>query len=342
MDGCLKPRIMGKGRITSIDVARLANLSQSAVSRTFTPGASVSEETRRRVLEASKKLGYRPNAIASALITRRSKIIGVVMSYLENQFYPVVLEKLSRQLQSEGYHVLLFVPETSDADLVLEEILRYQVDAIVLASTMLSSPLARECAEAGVPVVYFNRISNLANCSSVTSDNLEGGRLVANFLADGGHKRIAYIAGLENSSTNRERERGLQEGLARRKLRCFARAVGYYNFEQAKQAAREIFGNGERPDAVFVANDHMAFAVMDTIRGEFGLKIPDDVSVVAFDNVPQAAWGAYDLTTVEQGVGPMVEAAVQLLREQLSKDASKRRNVIVPCRLIVRSSARRP
>ncbi|MEO8546641.1 MAG: LacI family DNA-binding transcriptional regulator, partial [Burkholderiaceae bacterium] len=104
--------------VTSIDVARLAQVSQSAVSRTYTPGASVSEETRNKVEQAARKLGYRPNAIARTLITRRSRMIGVVMSYLDNQFYPVVLEKLSQRLQRDGYHVLLFIADTRQTDAV--------------------------------------------------------------------------------------------------------------------------------------------------------------------------------------------------------------------------------
>lgn len=141
------------------DVADLAQVSQSAVSRTFTPGASVSEETRRKVLAAAQKLGYRPNALARSLITRRSRIVALVMSYLENQFYPLVIERLSQKLQKEGYHVLMFIAEVDEAaDGVLAEILQYQVDGIVMASAMLSSNVARSCAEVGVPVVQFNRV----------------------------------------------------------------------------------------------------------------------------------------------------------------------------------------
>lgn len=159
--------------VTSLDVARLAQVSQSAVSRTFTPGASVSEATRVKVEEAARKLGYRPNAIARTLITRRSRIIGVVMSYLENQFYPVVLEKLSQRLQRDGYHVLLFIADTRQTDAVLAEILQYQVDGMVMASTSMSSALALRCEEAGIPVVLFNRVSSgSGNASSVTTDTL--------------------------------------------------------------------------------------------------------------------------------------------------------------------------
>ncbi len=337
---------MTQQRVTSFDVARLAGVSQSAVSRSFTPGASVAADTRSRVLEAARKLGYRPNAIASTLSSRRSRMIAVVLSNLQNQFYPVVIVALSQRLQKDGYHVLLFVTQTEDADELLVELMRYQVDGIVMASTQLSSSLAQQIADARIPVVMFNRTSSKGRISTVSSDNLGGGRAVAHFLADGGHKRVAYIAGAEESSTNHDREEGLRAGLAERGLRVVARAVGNYEFERAALATQELFGSlvasRERPDALFVASDHMAFAAIDTLRGALGLRVPEDVSVIGFDNVPQADWGAYHLTTVQQDAVPMIEATVQMLLQQLEDDAVTRDHVVVPIKLVVRSSARLP
>ena len=337
---------MSRNNVTSNDVARLAEVSQSAVSRSFTPGASVAPETRARVLAAARKLGYRPNAIASTLSSRRSRMIAVVMSNLQNQFYPVVVETLSQRLQKDGYHVLLFISETEDADELLLELLRYQVDGIVMASTHLSSGLAQEIADARIPVVMFNRTSNKGSISTVSSDNFGGGRAVAHFLADGLHQRVAYLAGAEDSSTNQERENGLRAGLAERGLRVVARAVGNYEFERAALATLELFGSlvtsAERPDALFVASDHMAFAAIDTLRGALGLRVPEDVSVVGFDNVPQAEWGAYHLTTVAQSVVSMIEATVHMLLQQLEDDAVTRDHMVVPTSLVLRSSARLP
>ena len=336
-----------RSNATAQDVARLANVSQSAVSRTFTPGASVSEDTRARVMIAAKSLGYRPNAMARSLITRRSRIIALVMGYLENQFYPLVIEKLSQKLQKQGYHVLMFISDGDETDGVLDEILQYQIDGIVMASAMLSPDLARQCADSGVPVVLFNRVPDTSafarhTTSSVTSDNREGGRMVAELLLARGHKRIAFLAGLEKSSTNLERERGFNEALQKAGASVFRREVGHYSFERAGDAARAMFAGvpeRKRPDAVFVANDHMAIAVMDVLRQELGLRVPDDVSVIGFDDVPQAAWGAYRLTTVVQSVEPMVEATVELLHEQM-QDNAQPRNVVIPCRVVERDSVR--
>lgn len=329
--------------VTSLDVARLAQVSQSAVSRAFTPGASVSEDTRAKVVEAARKLGYRPNAIARSLSTRRSRIVAVVMSYLDNQFYPVVLEKISQRMQRDGYHVLLFIADTRHVDSVLAEILQYQVDGVVLASTVVSSALAQRCTDAGIPVVLFNRtVRDGQDSSSVTCDNYQGGRLVARHLLDTGHERIAFIAGMEDTSTNLDRERGFRDALAEHGRRCFARAVGNYDFEHAKKAARELFSAAapDRPDAVFVANDHMAIAVMDTLRMELGLRVPLDASVVGFDDVPQAAWGSYQLTTVEQDADAMIEATAGLLLSQIEGEVSSKA-IVLPARLVVRGSTLR-
>ena len=334
-----------KTAVRAQDVADLAKVSQSAVSRTFTPGASVSEGTRKKVLAAAQRLGYRPNALARSLITRQSRIVALVMSYLENQFYPLVIEKLSQKLQKKGYHVLMFIADIDEgADGVLADILQYQVDGIVMASTMLSPTLAKSCSDLGVPVVQFNRISDLGGLtryatSSVTSDNAAGGRLAAELLVARGYGRIAFLAGLEDSSTSQERERGFTQALAESGTGIPYRDTGHYSFVGAQQATRRLFDRADRPDAVFVANDHMAIAVMDVLRLEFGLRVPEDVGVIGFDDVSQASWGAYQLTTVSQRVEPMVDATVELLLEQMCGEV-RAREIVVPCRLVERKTVR--
>ena len=334
-----------KTQATSLDVARLAGVSQSAVSRCFTAGASVSDAMRDKVQEAARKLGYQPNAHARSLITGRSRIIGLVLSALENLFYPAVLERLAKRLQQDGYHLLIFIGDNANSDDLVEEILQYNVDGIVMGATTLSSALAQRCADASIPVVLFNRImasGSAGAVSSVRSDNVGGGREMARFLVAGGHKRIAYIAGREDSSTNLEREQGFREGLAELGQRIYARAIGNYDVEQARQAARDLFAaTADRPDAVFVAGDLMAIVVLDTLRHELGLAVPQDVSVVGFDDVPQAAWASYELTTFEQPVEPMVEATVALLQGYLREaQTPPSRNLVVPGQLIIRQSAR--
>jgi DNA-binding LacI/PurR family transcriptional regulator len=328
--------------VTSGDVARHAKVSQSAVSRAFTPGASISAKMREKILKSAVELGYRPNALARAMISGRSGLIAMLVAYLDNQFYPLMLEQISRRLQETGYQVLLFMTDPGDQDEVVSRILQYQVEGIVMASATLSSELATECARTGIPVVLFNRYVSTLPASSVISDNIEGGRMIARYLVEGGHERIAFMAGAEDSSTNRDREAGFYQGLAECGHTVFERVVGGYSFERAAEAAHQLFGKPDRPDAIFVANDHMAFSVMDVIRHDLGLRIPEDVSVIGYDDVPQAAWKAYDLTTVSQAGSQMIEATTKMLLEQIETAAVRKRAAVFPAELVVRSSARIP
>ena len=330
-------------KVTSLQVAKKAGVSQSAVSRVFTPGASASRATIDKVKRAANDLGYRPNVLARAMVSGKSRIIGVVVAYLENQFYPEALERLSNSLQAQGYHVLIFMAgkNMQSLDDVVEEILDYQVDGIVAASVAMSSTLAERCKFAGVPMVLFNRSQDLPSMSAVTSDNIAGGRKVAEFLISGNHKKIGYISGWEGASTQRDREAGFISCLANSGFTLHNRQVGNFVMEEAKEATRKMFSS-DPPDAVFVANDHMALAVMDTLRYELGLKIPQDVSVIGYDDVPASAWPAYDLTTVRQPVNKMVQETVEILIEKINNAEIEPRRVKIDGPLIIRGSARLP
>lgn len=331
---------MAKEKVTSAQVAKLAGVSQSAVSRVFTEGASVSPKTAAKVRAAAEKLGYRPNVLARSLITGRSRIIGLVVAYLDNQFYPAVLEKLSNALQVQGYHVLVFMSSqlTLNIDQVVDEILDYQVDGIVLAAVDMSSELASRCHLAGVPVVLLNRTQNDDHLSSITSDNIAGGRKIAEHLLHCGYQKLGYIAGSIGASTQRDREVGFLTGLQAANVSLHAREEGDFNYEVAKEAARGMFATDDRPEAVFVCNDHMAFAVMDVLRGELGLRIPQDVGVVGYDDVPAASWGAYHLTTVRQPANRMVEETVRILMDNIAQQDKRPRRVSLDGPLIVRST----
>lgn len=327
---------------TATDVARAAGVSQSAVSRAFTEGACVSDQTRGKIEEAARLLGYRPNLLARSLITRRSRIIGVAIAYIDNQFYPQLLQALSLRLHTSGYRILLFTPDlTTDTDPVLEEVLRYQVDALVLGSTMLSSRTAEECGRVGVPVVLVNRKARRGKASSVTGDNRRGGAQIADFLMAGEHKRLAFVAGLEDSSTSRDRESAFTRRVMQAGFDAPARAVGYYTFEGARAATRLLLSSPTPPDAIFCANDHMALAAIETARSEFGLDVGKDISIVGFDDVSLAAWPSFSLTTYSQPIEAIADRVVTIL-EALLRGEAQGVQEIVPGQLIVRASARRP
>ena len=334
---------MAERKVTSLDVAARAGVSQSAVSRVFTPGASVSKKMAERVRKAADELGYRPNVLARSLITGRSRIIGLVVAYLDNQFYPDALERLSNALQERGYHILIFMASGTGEGVgkVIDELLDYQVDGIITASVGMSDEIAARCDAAGIPVVLFNRGQEDARLSQVTSDNVAGARRIAEFLVAGGHERIAHITGWTGSSTGRDREAGFREGLKALGHAPVAVRDGHYRRKEAAEAARAMMADA-RPDAIFVGNDHMAFAVMDELRSGLGLRVPEDVSVVGYDDVPLAAWPAYDLTTLRQPSNRMVEATVDLLLDRIGSPGAAARKVAIGGPLIVRGSARVP
>lgn len=330
-------------RASSADVARLAGVSQSAVSRVFTKGASASQKTAVKVRQAAEILRYRPNRLARSLQTGKSYMIGLVVAYLDNYFYPEVLEKLSKALQEQGYHVLIFMAAQTarNIDQVVEEILEYQVDAIVTASVALSSELANRCQSAGIPVVQFNRIQRQSAFSSVTTDNFSGGAAIAQHLMDQGYRSFGYIAGWEGASTQRDREAGFVRTLAKNGFALCFRAVGDFRSEQALAAAQTLSSTKDRPEAVFVANDAMALVVMDVLRHQAGLRIPQDIAVVGYDDIPPAGWPSYNLTTFNQPADQMVAETVGLLMKHidLDSDAQLPHQITVNGELVIRSSS---
>ncbi|RZK85390.1 MAG: hypothetical protein EOO66_22715 [Methylobacterium sp.] len=219
---------------------------------------------------------------------------------------------------------------------------RYRVDAVLVASIRLTSRFAEECARSNVPVVLINRRTDTEIASSITGDNREGGRRVAAFLMAGRHERFAFMAGLEDSSTSREREDGFRLGLQQGGSPAPARVVGHYDAEAARAAASTLLGARNPPDAIFCANDHMAFATIETARSQFGLEVGRDVSVVGFDDVPLAAWPSFLLTTYAQPIEPMVRRVVEITLRHLEPEGTEPIRETVPGELVIRRSARLP
>jgi DNA-binding LacI/PurR family transcriptional regulator len=330
-------------KITSAEVAARAGVSQSAVSRVFTPGASASAKTVEKVKQAAKELGYQPNSLARAMVSGKSRIIGLVVAYLENQFYPMALEKLSNALQAKGYHLLVFTaPNSSEGvDAVIEDLMGYQVDGIIAASVSMSSDLAGRARSAGIPVVLFNRGQDGNGLHNVTSANTEGAEIATQFLIDGGHNRIAHIAGWQGSSTGRDRQTGFLNAMDAAGLSPFAVIDGMYNRTVAMDSARQLVSGRTAPTAIFVGNDHMAFGVIDALRA-LGITPGRDISIVGYDDVPLAAWEAYDLTTIRQPLNRMVKATVDILTSQIETGAATAQKHELLGQLILRSSARIP
>jgi len=328
---------------TSEDVARIAGVSRSAVSRTFTDGASVSQKTRLKVLSAARKLKYRPNLFARSLKTRRSHILGLAVSALDNQYYPEIVQRLSEEFGKIGYRLLLFITHGGTGhDPLLDELLKYRLDGLILASSSVSSALAEECRRAGVPVVMFNNIDRASNVPSVECTNELGARTVADFLVAADHRRFGFIAGLHSDSTNYQRESAFTNYLLSKGLPAPTREEGEFSFAGAIRATRNLLKLKRPPDAIFCANDHMALAALQVARAEFGLEPGKDVSIVGFDNVPIAEWPCFGLTTYSQPTADLVARTIRIIQLSLEHELPHDLHQELPGELMVRASARLP
>ena len=335
-------RKTGAVRVTSLDVAKLAGVSQSAVSRALTPGASISDAMKRRVTAAAEALGYTPNVFARSLITRRSDLIGVVMGEVTSAFYAEVLDRLSRSLRERGQRVLFAgAPLDAGPDQALRELLDYHVAGIVITSATPSGAMAARCAAAGAPIVLLNRKPPPGTASSVRCDSVGGGFLAGDLLARAGHTRFAFIGGAPGAFSSRERERGFAQALARHGMAVAARTEGGFTYQGGFNAARALLRGSARPDAIFCGSDEMALGAVDAARVQ-GLRVPHDVSVIGFDDIPTAAWEGYRLTTIRQPVERMVERTLEILFGQVEKPGSRRVVEQIAGELVLRSSARLP
>ncbi|VWB10884.1 LacI family transcriptional regulator [Burkholderia aenigmatica] len=326
---------------TSQDVARLAGVSQSTVSRALAEHASVSEETRSKVRDAAAALGYRPNVLARSLITQRSGLIAIVVASMDNPFYWEVLGLFSQALQASGQQLLLFtIGPHENFDSVIRKVLQYRVDGVIVVAAALSSQAIAECRDANLPVVLFNRYVDGSNLNAVVCDNVEGGRAVATLLANTGHRTFGFISGVEDTSTNRDRLDGFRQQLRALDLPMPAVEHGDYTYEGGREAVKRLVLQGERPDAIFCANDIMAIGALDGLRLDLGLRVPEDISLIGFDDIPMASWSGVELTTVRQQRARMVEASLQILRQNLVSPGMDPVFHLEPGRLILRRTVR--
>lgn len=324
----------GRRPLTARQLAALIGVSQSTVSRAFTPGSSISPALRERVLKSARELGYQPNAIASMLTRRRTNIVGIVVSDMRNPFYPGLIERLTQGLQRIGLQSLLFnVTPGAAVEEQLLAIRSYNLDAVVIISATVLSERTLLWATEGRRAILLNRRSTEDLCS-ICCDNTAGARAVVDHFHAIGRRRIGYVAGLSKTAVGIERQGAFVTRLAELGMRL-AGTAGYesYSYEAGWRAALELLP--AKPDAIFFASDILALGGMDALRREAGVAIPDDIAVAGFDDIAMAAWPAYRLTTYRQPIDDIVATTIELVRAEPGRPAVRRS---LPGELIVRAS----
>jgi DNA-binding LacI/PurR family transcriptional regulator len=325
--------------ITARELARLIGVSQSAVSRAFTPGASIAPGVREKILRYAADVDYHPNAIASMLSKSRTNIVGIVVSEMQNPFYPLLLEKLSRALQRIGLQSLLFnITKGSNLEDQLSALRRYNVDAvIVLSATVLSGPTLSWATE-GRAAILVGRVVEDADLCCVTCDNGDGARAIADHFHELGRRRVAYVAGLSHTSTNMERQNAFITRVAELGMTLTTRINGgEYSYDAGRRSALEIAARRDT-DAIFFANDILATGGIDALRDEAGLRVPEDVAVAGFDDIAMAGWPRYALTTYRQPVDEIVGVTVKMIEDGSCQPGQPSSINRLPGSLIVRRS----
>jgi DNA-binding LacI/PurR family transcriptional regulator len=328
---------------TSYDVARHAGVSQAVVSRAFQADAPISADARARVLASAAALGYQPNAAARSLITRRSGLAGVLLTEATQRDTPDVLILLSQALLAAGFQPLLFpCSGEAEGDRALDKALTFGVDGIVSCVGLSPLALART-RQRQQPVVLFNRQG--AGVAQVACDHVSAARLLASRLYAAGHRRFAVVTGPRDAPVSRLRIEGFTGRLDELGVRTVARHEGDYHYESGQAAALHLLAptrarrRSPLPQVVLCANDAMALGVLDAARFALMLRVPNDVSVVGFDDIPDGRRSAYLLTTVSQPFNEMAQAAAALLQQQVKGQLAPSGPLLLSGRLIERGSA---
>lgn len=327
------------GRVTSRDVARAAGVSQATVSRVMTDGDVVAEATRLRVLAAMDELGYVPHAGATAMKTRRTNTIGVVVADLANPFYQETLDELTTQISRAGYRVVVWNTGQVTQEDALTAIREKAVDGVAFTTATEESPELRAAVERNSPLVLINRTVSGINCDQVISDNESGAASVAEFLVENGRPRAAFIGGTSNASTSRARREGFVARMAE-----LGHAVpdalllsGNYSHALSHDLTLSLLSWPLVPDAIFCANDYMAFGALNAIRS-VGLSADQAPWVIGFDDVAMASWSSFDLTTVRQPSREMARSGVELLLARINDPFAPVVKKVLPCGLVLRGS----
>ncbi|QMU58289.1 MAG: substrate-binding domain-containing protein [Boseongicola sp.] len=327
--------------VTLKDVAELAGVSRSAVSRTYTEGASVSDKTRRKVERAATTLGYYPNALASSLTTGRTKLIGLISNNFHNPLFLEVFDLFTKGLQSRGLRPLLVNLSDDDTPETAVSMLRqYSVDGVILASSTLPLEYARAFVSANIPVVHsFGRQTSAPSVHVVGIDNVACGRMAADALIAKGYQKIGFMGGPSSATSTQDRFSGFSQAAnAHTNVQFTHSYASDYTFEAGRAEMAKLLWQ-EPAEAYFCGDDILSIGALSAIQAA-GLTVPDEIGLIGLNDMEIARWDNINLTTIHQPVRQIIESSIELVVSMLDDPNRYPEARIFPCHIVERGTLR--
>lgn len=323
------------------DVANRAGVSTSAVSRTFTDGASVSVKMRRKVEKAAAELGYSPNFLARSLTTRRTKLIGLVSNNFHNPVFLEVFDLFTRALQDRGLRPLLVnLSNETDPDNSVQMLHQYSVDGVIVASSTLPPAFSKAFRDKRMPVVNtFGRYSSSPEVHVVGIDNVEAGRMAAIELVERGYKRVAFLGGPQDATSTQDRLKGFLEKLSEYPDMSVTHSfASQYSFQAGRTEMLRLT-QGPMAEAYFCGDDVLSIGVLSALK-DAKLSVPNDVGLIGFNDMEMSSWESIALTTIRQPIKQIVNSSVELMVAMLDEPDRYPEARLFPCRVVERETLR--
>ena len=308
--------------VTLKDVAELAGVSRSAVSRTYTEGASVSAKTREKVIKAASDLGYSPNALASSLTTGRTKMIGLVSNNFHNPIFLEVFDQFTRGLQERGLRPLLVnLTDETEPEASVQMLRQYSVDGVIVASSTLKPGFSKAFRDAGVPVVHsFGRHRANPTVDVLGIDNIAAGRMAAQALIERGYTEVGFLGGPSDATSTLDREKGfVSEIAAQKNVSCTTSFATAYSFEAGRTEMLRLL-KSKPAQAYFCGDDVLSIGALSALQTA-GLRVPEDVGLIGLNDMEMASWENINLTTISNPLSEIISASIERVAA-LIKDQS--------------------
>lgn len=331
---------MRQGKYTIGDIADQLGVSRATVSRAINGAPGVGPELRKKILEFVKELGYKPDTVAQSLSKGYRKIIGLIFGDVRNPFYAELTFYIQMAMNKYGYTVMIFNSEYSahQEQEFIEMAREFRLAGLILFTAQTDKDDLKEQTNR-LPIVLVNRALDMAQCDSVTMDNFKAGYIAAMHLIELGHRRIGFVRGQSISSASVQRFEGYRQALKNWSLPLNEEDVmeGDLKMSAGYEMAPQFFQREKRPTGLIVTNDMMALGILDWCN-EKGVKIPEELSIVSFDNIDFSKIHGIELTSVSQHVREMGEKAVELMLRRIREPQAEYKRIILEPTLIVRNT----